>query len=111
MGKMPESCMEALRAARGRPRITEKHHGFGTENERKGWNERLSGVRASRGLKLLRAYYSGDILTRDEAIEALCCECMGFYQDVGSMEDCENPRCPLYYYMPYRKKEDKPCLD
>lgn len=40
-------------------------------------------------------------LTRKEAIEYQCWECLGFYID-GRI-DCENVRCPLYAYMPYRR--------
>jgi hypothetical protein len=45
--------------------------------------------------------------TRKEAILQHCWQCVGFYQD-GKL-DCENPRCPLYSYMPYGKME--PNLD
>ena len=106
MGKMPEKALEALKAARGRPRTIEKLHRFGTENQRSEWMGRLSGGKESRGLKLLKSYYAGNILTPKQAIAASCCECMGLYVDRGSMADCENPRCPLYYYMPYRKKQE-----
>jgi len=41
--------------------------------------------------------------TRSEAMLAMCHECCGHYQD-GKV-DCENPRCPLYKWMPYRKQE------
>ena len=39
--------------------------------------------------------------TRKECIEFFCHECVGRYID-GKI-DCENPKCPLYYYMPYKK--------
>ena len=42
-------------------------------------------------------------VTMKRAIELQCHDCLGFYED-GKM-DCENVRCPLYTYMPYRKKE------
>lgn len=42
-------------------------------------------------------------VTRKFAIEAVCHECLGYYAD--GKQDCENPTCPLYTYMPYRKKE------
>ena len=44
-----------------------------------------------------------DKLTRKEAIDYQCWECMGFYAD--GKTDCENVRCPLYAYMPYRQLE------
>lgn len=43
------------------------------------------------------------IPTRKECIMAFCHDCGGHYTD-GKV-DCENTRCALYYYMPYRKKE------
>lgn len=46
-------------------------------------------------------------VTRMMAILANCHQCMGFYKD-GKV-DCENESCPLYTFMPYRKKE--PVLD
>ena len=42
-------------------------------------------------------------VTRKIAIELQCHECMGNYAD--SRQDCECVRCPLYQWMPYRKKE------
>lgn len=39
--------------------------------------------------------------TRREVIEAQCWECLGHYSD-GKI-DCENTKCPIYEYMPYRK--------
>lgn len=42
-------------------------------------------------------------MTKKERIEYQCWECMGFYSD--GKQDCENTRCPLYEYMPYRKME------
>lgn len=41
--------------------------------------------------------------TRKDAILTQCWHCMGYYQD--GRVDCENVRCPLYEYMPYRKLE------
>jgi hypothetical protein len=42
-------------------------------------------------------------LTRKQAIEYACHECLGFYAD--GKQDCENIRCPLYTFMKYAKKE------
>lgn len=36
------------------------------------------------------------------AIRAQCAECCGFYAD--GMVDCENTRCSLYNWMPFKKK-------
>lgn len=41
--------------------------------------------------------------TRALAMQAICHECLGYYAD-GKV-DCENPRCALYTWMPYRKME------
>lgn len=41
--------------------------------------------------------------TRTQACLETCHQCMGNYSD--GKQDCENPRCPLYYFMPYRKLE------
>ena len=34
------------------------------------------------------------------AILAKCHNCMGHYDDGGS-RDCRNPKCPLYFWLPY----------
>ena len=39
--------------------------------------------------------------TRKKAIELKCHDCMGAYID-GKV-DCQNSKCPLYAFMPYRK--------
>ena len=57
---------------------------------------------ASRGNTFLLKYLRGSVLTRDQAIKAKCCDCMGFFYD-GKL-DCDIPDCPLYPYMPYRQK-------
>lgn len=41
--------------------------------------------------------------TRSLAMAAKCHECMGAYAD--SIQDCANPECPLYQWMPRRKLE------
>jgi hypothetical protein len=42
-------------------------------------------------------------VTMKNAILAKCHNCMAYYVD--GLLDCENPRCPLYTWMPYRKRE------
>jgi hypothetical protein len=42
-------------------------------------------------------------VTFKNAILAQCHECLGYYAD--GMQDCENVKCSLYSYMPYRKLE------
>jgi len=44
-------------------------------------------------------------ITRKRAIELKCWDCQGEYVD--GKEDCEVTICPLYEFMPYRKKEPK----
>jgi hypothetical protein len=41
--------------------------------------------------------------TRAMAILAQCHACQGYYED--GKNDCENVRCSLYFFMPYRQKE------
>lgn len=57
----------------------------------------------SSGKGFLLKHLYGDNLTRDQAIRAKCCDCMGYYID-GRM-DCEISGCPLYPFMPYRKRD------
>jgi hypothetical protein len=42
-------------------------------------------------------------ITMKKAILHHCHECLGYYID-GKV-DCENVKCPLYAFMPYRKLE------
>lgn len=44
----------------------------------------------------------GERLTQREAIKAQCYACTGEYD--GGVGDCESDLCPLYEYMPYRKR-------
>ena len=41
-------------------------------------------------------------VTPMNAIKSQCHECLGHYAD--GMQDCENVKCTLYSYMPYRKQ-------
>jgi hypothetical protein len=41
----------------------------------------------------------GDRLQTSDMIRAYCYDCMGFYED--GIDDCKNPKCPLYPKMPY----------
>ena len=56
------------------------------------------GIKAKGKLDLIN-YLKGKRLTQREAILAHCYECMGYYY--GGKEECQNPECPLYPYMPY----------
>ena len=42
-------------------------------------------------------------LTRKQAIEHMCHECLGWFAD--GKQDCECVRCPLYSFMKYAKME------
>ena len=50
---------------------------------------------------MLEKHLAGKRLTRDQAIVAKCCDCMGGFAD--GRVDCEIPTCSLYPFMPYRK--------
>ena len=65
----------------------------------------MDGAPASTGKTNLRKYLSGGILTRNQAILAKCCDCMGYFFD--GRWDCKIPACPLYPFMPYRGREEK----
>jgi len=45
---------------------------------------------------------NGQRLTRGQALQAKCYECMCGYVD--GRVDCKIPDCPLYQYMPYKDK-------
>lgn len=47
-------------------------------------------------------------LTLLSAVRAQCWECCGYYLD--GREDCDNPKCSLYKWMPYRNKKREPDL-
>lgn len=66
-------------------------------------NEILETAPASSGKTNLRKHLCEEKLTRDQAIKAKCCECLGYYID--GRADCETPDCPLYPFMPYRGKK------
>jgi hypothetical protein len=68
-------------------------------------NEQLKSLETaptSSGKTMLVKHLSGDMLTMGQAIKALCCSCNGGYSD--GRYSCEIPACPLFNYMPYRKK-------
>jgi len=63
---------------------------------------RKYGIKAA-GYEEYKKYMSGKKLTRKEAMLAKCYSCCAGYID-GTV-DCECKKCPLYGYMPYRKKK------
>lgn len=65
--------------------------------------EILETAPTSSGKRLLLKHLYGDKLTRNEAIFAKCCDCMGYFID--GRADCETAECPLYSFMPYRGKK------
>jgi hypothetical protein len=56
---------------------------------------------SSKGIRYLKLYQSGEVLSRSEAIQAKCCQCRSMYVD--GLNDCEKYDCPLYGFMPYGK--------
>lgn len=65
--------------------------------------ERLADVQedAPRYLALFRRAFAGKSLRA--AINAFCCECMGF--DAAEVRACTAPACPLFSCRPGRRKE------
>jgi hypothetical protein len=59
-----------------------------------------------KGQKEYKKFKEGELLTRREAILAMCYECNGLEE---SNEDCQGKGgCPLYQYHPHRPKDKKP---
>jgi len=48
-----------------------------------------------KGKKAYEKFREGGKITRMEAMDAQCYDCMG-----GALEDCESDLCPLYDYRP-----------
>jgi hypothetical protein len=65
----------------------------------------LERAKHTTGRELLSQYLNNEQIGRAEAVVAKCCDCMGYYAD--GLLDCENPTCPLYPWMPYRKAPKK----
>jgi len=63
---------------------------------------RISGSRNNQpvGHIAYRKYQLGIPVPIKKAVGAYCYDCMGFYTD--GRVDCENARCMLYPWMPYR---------
>lgn len=64
-----------------------------------------TGIKATGRGDLLN-YFRGEELTRQEAIQAHCYQCMGGYGD-GEDRDCRNPPCPLYPFHPHNPNKLK----
>lgn len=65
---------------------------------------KVAGVRD--GKRLLEAFRAGARLTQRQAILSKCADCTCGYAD-GKL-DCGCSRCPLYPYMPYRRRKGAP---
>lgn len=61
--------------------------------------------RRTKGRKELLKHLENKRITRQQAIEAKCYECMGFYAD--GIIDCGISNCPLYPYNPNSKANKK----
>jgi hypothetical protein len=104
--EMPDETKEMLSKRKaGRPANAIRNHEYGSPIQRKEKLDRLCGLKKSGGLTCLKRYYSGELLNPRQAIRGMCCECLGFYAD--GLADCECQLCPLYHYMPYRRKDAK----
>lgn len=63
------------------------------------------GIAAS-GRKELLKYLGRDRITQRQAILAKCYDCMAYYAD--GRNDCKALDCPLYPFMPYSSRPQKP---
>jgi hypothetical protein len=72
-------------------------------------NERIKNLRkygkTARGKNELLKHLSGERLTLKQAVNAHCCDCMGFYAD-GKV-DCNMPHCSLHPFMAYNQNRVK----
>jgi len=66
----------------------------------------INGDTMSQGVKELEQYRKDfQPLSRKAAMLAFCADCMNLFQD-GNI-DCENKRCPLFPFRPYKKNKIK----
>ncbi len=56
------------------------------------------------GNKYLRMFMEGKKITMKQAVLAKCAECMNGFID-GKTDCAMDGTCPLYTYMPYKKKK------
>lgn len=61
---------------------------------------------SAQGRAELIAHLEGKRLYASKAIKAYCYDCMGHYAD--GKEDCRTPICPLYPFMPYAQRGNRP---
>ena len=55
-----------------------------------------------KGRAELKRHMEGGKISMQAAVRAKCYDCMGYFID-GAI-DCDDERCPLYHWMPYRYK-------
>lgn len=57
----------------------------------------------AKGRTELIAHLQGQKLSRKQAMDAKCYDCMGFYAD--GRQDCKVKDCPMYGYRTYQRDE------
>ena len=62
----------------------------------------LDGTPTSKANTFLRKYLEGEELSKRQAIEAKCSDCMGYWEE--GRFDCRMKHCSLYPYSPYKGK-------
>lgn len=62
-------------------------------------------IKRVRGNKEYRAFQAGAVLTRKQAMLAMCYDCLG---GEGLHEDCCGTMCPLYQYYPVKNAGKTP---
>jgi len=73
------------------------------EEEKKLLLEEIAETPKSGGKTLMMKYLKGQKLSASQSIKAQCYCCNGYHID--GLSDCESPTCPLYPFMPYRRKK------
>ena len=56
----------------------------------------------SKGKQSLLNHLNGEKITRKEAMDAKCYDCMGYFVD--GRQDCLVKHCPLFPFRPYKDK-------
>jgi hypothetical protein len=62
-------------------------------------------MKTARGNTQLQRHLDGKKLTRSQAVNAKCSDCMCNFED--GLVSCEIPSCPLFPFMVYRKKSPR----
>lgn len=53
-----------------------------------------------RGRKELIKHLKGGKITRKQAMDAMCFQCMGYFSE--GRQDCKTPECPMFNFRPYK---------